>query len=183
VGVNARLQENAKAAARIVIERAPRLDLLRGRCERDSEGCLVDAPVFRLRDYLLVPIAAHCIALTRLLLSDHNLAVEQVRRPVRGQRRGVPHEQRYCRFCRRDYVEDALHALFGCESSPSLTAKRESFVDQLEQKVPGIMGWHEGRPLALLHEILSRKRAVGLLAWFAFKVMRVFDAEPLYTAD
>jgi hypothetical protein len=46
--------------------------------------------------------------------------------------------------------------------------------------VEGITGWHERNPLALLHEILSRKRIVALLARYAFEVTRIFESEPLF---
>jgi hypothetical protein len=92
------LHDLAKAAATVVINNAPKLELIRGPRERNREGQLV-AEVYRLRDSLLVPIATHHMALTRLLLSGHVLAVEQMRRAVRGQRRGVPRDQRIvCRF-------------------------------------------------------------------------------------
>jgi hypothetical protein len=177
-----RLHDLAKASATVVINNAPKLELISGRRERNRDGQLVIAEVYRLRDYLLVPIATHRMALTRLLLSDHILAVEQMRRAVRGQRRGVPHDQRICRFCRETHVEDVLHALFVCTSSPELVQARSSFTTSLEEKVEGITGWHEGNPLGLLHEILSRRRVVALLARYAFEVTRIFELEPLFVA-
>ncbi|KAJ7213127.1 hypothetical protein GGX14DRAFT_564170 [Mycena pura] len=49
----------------------------------------------------MVTIPAHRIALTRLLLSNHNLSVERLR------------------FCScRGIVEDEVHALFGCDAHP-----------------------------------------------------------------
>jgi hypothetical protein len=55
-----------------------------------------------------------------------------------GSPEGVPRDQRTCWFCREVHVEDVLHALFACTSSPELVQARSSFITSLEKKVEGI---------------------------------------------
>lgn len=71
-------------------------------------------PVMKFREYLSIPCPAHRKALTRLLLSDHRLALEELRR--RGR---PPRHNRLCRFCPIQ-VEDPPHALFHCPHPPLL---------------------------------------------------------------
>ncbi|KAJ7454295.1 hypothetical protein B0H11DRAFT_2325025 [Mycena galericulata] len=93
--------------------------LLRNRLETVDETLTLVTR--RRRHYLtMVMIPAHPKALTRLLLSDHNLSVERLRYPVR-YRLAIPREERLCRFC-RDGVEDEVHLLLECEGSSRLTS-------------------------------------------------------------
>ncbi|EJD43025.1 hypothetical protein AURDEDRAFT_19580, partial [Auricularia subglabra TFB-10046 SS5] len=96
-----------------------KLDLLRG---RPTAGCHSvagwgSAPTMAFRGYLALKIPSHRTALTRLLLCDHELAVERLRWE------DVDHRRRLCRFC-RGAVEDAQHALMVCSGSEQLTTLR-----------------------------------------------------------
>ncbi|KAJ7456855.1 hypothetical protein B0H11DRAFT_2243748 [Mycena galericulata] len=95
--------------------------LLRNRLETVEETLTLVTR--RRRHYLtMVMIPAHRKALTRLLLSDHNLSVERLRYPAR-YRLAIPREERLCRFC-RDGVEDEVHSLLECEGSSRLMEMR-----------------------------------------------------------
>jgi hypothetical protein len=97
-GMQERLKDAQNAYVRQWIVGSPRLPLLRDRRERDKEGKLRNA-AYALRQYLRwVHRPKHRIALTRLMLSDHGLAVERLRRAERG-RPPVPRERRNNIFC------------------------------------------------------------------------------------
>ena len=73
-----------------------------------------------LRHYLeLVENAKPRKALTRLLVSQHPLAVEQMRYKQRNHRDVVPRDRRMCRFGCNE-VETVEHAFFFCKRSLSL---------------------------------------------------------------
>lgn len=99
-----------------------KLELLQNRPDADWQSVHAPrrGPTMQFRAYLALKIPAHRTALTRLLLSEHDLAVERLRWE------NVDHRQRLCRLCRRG-VEDPQHALFVCEGSPQLVELRTSF--------------------------------------------------------
>ncbi|KZV81053.1 hypothetical protein EXIGLDRAFT_658755, partial [Exidia glandulosa HHB12029] len=98
-----------------------RLYLLRG---QTPAGLVGRAGVtMALREYMRIDRRSLRRALTRLLVSDHGLAVERLRYATR--RDGiVPRHDRLCRFCRTE-VEDELHAMFICEGDPALVVARQ----------------------------------------------------------
>ncbi|KAJ7877143.1 hypothetical protein B0H13DRAFT_993473 [Mycena leptocephala] len=74
--------------------------LLRDRLELAGDSNTLALVTRRRRHYLtMVAVPAHRMALTRMLLSDHNLSVERLRYRVR-YRLPIPREERLCRFCR-----------------------------------------------------------------------------------
>jgi hypothetical protein len=171
-----RIRDATKSYARNLIRDSSKLTLLRGRRERNKDGKLVDE-AFRLRAYLTVRTNKHRVALTRLLLSDHDLAEEQLRRDIRG-RPSVPADQRLCRFC-ESAIESPLHALFECEGSDDLVSSRHAFTSVMMAEVPGIDRWHAGNPLGLLHELLTRKALLPRFAKFAYEVTEIYNAHPM----
>ncbi|KZS90764.1 hypothetical protein SISNIDRAFT_401213, partial [Sistotremastrum niveocremeum HHB9708] len=76
----------------------------------------------RFRSYLSLPNYNHRVALTKLLFSAHTLAIEELRRAIRGHPR-LPRELRLCRFC-RSVVENESHALLGCMADHDLLLLR-----------------------------------------------------------
>ncbi|KAF7360730.1 Reverse transcriptase domain-containing protein [Mycena venus] len=101
--------------------------LLRNRLELVEESRSLALVTRRRRHYLtMVHVPAHRVALTRLLLSDHNLSVERLRYATR-YRRPIPREERLCRLCRRD-VEDEVHAMLDCEVHVPLVGLRKTFL-------------------------------------------------------
>ncbi|EJD43068.1 hypothetical protein AURDEDRAFT_30424, partial [Auricularia subglabra TFB-10046 SS5] len=99
-----------------------KLELLRG---RPAAGCHSlnswgRAPTMEFRAYLALKVPTHRTALTRLLLSDHDLAVERLRWE------NVDWRHRLCRLCMGG-VEDGQHVLLVCEGTPQLVELRHAF--------------------------------------------------------
>ncbi|KAJ7176475.1 hypothetical protein C8R46DRAFT_834544, partial [Mycena filopes] len=105
------------------VHASTRLYLLHGRLEPLAN----ESPkkiIVVLRHYLqLVANAKHRKALTRLLVSQHPLAVERMRYKSRYHRVEVPRDLRRCRF-RCNEVETVEHALFFCKKSEDLVSCR-----------------------------------------------------------
>ncbi|KZV88986.1 hypothetical protein EXIGLDRAFT_587321, partial [Exidia glandulosa HHB12029] len=106
---------------------SPRLHLLRGQTASGQIGRV--GTTLALREYLKIDRRSLRRALTRLLVSDHCLAVELLRYSSRD-RPPVPRELRVCRFCRTE-VEDEIHALFYCSADPALLLARQRFARDL----------------------------------------------------
>ncbi|KAF8987725.1 hypothetical protein BDZ89DRAFT_1202073, partial [Hymenopellis radicata] len=90
------------------VDNSDRLYLLHGRLEPLENG-RPKARVLHFRHYLSVKRADHRKSMTRLLLSDHHLAVEQLRRAARYVP-SLPRDCRLCRFCQKA-VETPEHAV------------------------------------------------------------------------
>ncbi|KZV81442.1 hypothetical protein EXIGLDRAFT_572530, partial [Exidia glandulosa HHB12029] len=101
-----------------LVTASTKLDLLHGRSVFSS-NIITKSPVMEFRAYLRVANRTHRQALTQLLLSDHCLAIEMLRRPSRSRSLLTPRVLRLCRFCLAD-VEDPIHALFVCTASQDL---------------------------------------------------------------
>lgn len=139
-----------------------KLMLLKNRREWSADGRMVHN-VLRFRDYLNVRTREHRRALTRLVCSDHPLAVEQGRRRVPA----TALNWRICRFCRlQGAIETETHILIDC-SSPLLEPLREEFMAAATRVVPALL--HTRRnvtSLQLLLAILSRFKLVELVAQY-----------------
>ncbi|KAK7035238.1 hypothetical protein VNI00_012005 [Paramarasmius palmivorus] len=85
--------------------RHPRLRLNNGKAFKVPE----------IQNYLLVPIDRHRKALTKLMTSTHNLAVEVFRWKQRKDGSPINREERLCRFC-HECVEDEVHAVWDSEN-------------------------------------------------------------------
>jgi hypothetical protein len=176
-----KLQTALKTHAQTCTTTNIRLPLLRDRQERDRSGRLANE-AYALRQYLrYVSKPDHRLSLTRLLLGDHALAIEALRRSERG-RSAVAQSRRLCRFC-RTAVETEMHALFECTSSAALAALRGDFLALVEDIAPGSTRWHAFQPLALFHEVLQRKRTLPILAGFVHRVLEVYATAELYIAE
>ncbi|KAJ7061767.1 hypothetical protein C8F01DRAFT_987168 [Mycena amicta] len=108
-------------------------DLLANRLEWDSSDRKLRYQTLTFRHYLRVKTAAHRIALTRMILSCHSLAIER-RRWKERRKDKVPREWRLCRFCRSE-VEDPAHALFICDNH-DLMLLRETFLGKFYAELP-----------------------------------------------
>ncbi|KAJ7640456.1 hypothetical protein DFH06DRAFT_1334808 [Mycena polygramma] len=123
----------------------------------------------------MVHVPAHRKALTRLLLSDHNLSVERLRYPAR-YRLAIPREERLCRFCRVS-VEDEAHALLECDVYGPLANLRERFLSDAFACDPAL----EGEYLRLSHydflgRMVSSRKAIQRVARFVAEVFVLFDS-------
>ncbi|KAL1672665.1 hypothetical protein EV122DRAFT_175165, partial [Schizophyllum commune] len=85
-----------------------------------------------MRPYLATMVSAHRKALTRLLLSDHMLAVEVLRRQARYRRAVLAREDRLCRLCRL-HVEDEVHGLLYCRGRLDLISMRRALFEDMHQ--------------------------------------------------
>ncbi|GBE82390.1 hypothetical protein SCP_0407740 [Sparassis crispa] len=158
---------------------SPRLLLLRQRTELTNDGRHVHHTL-AFRHYLRVTCAEHRKALTRLLVSDHALAVEQLRRAERG-RATVPREWRICRLCRhRDIIEDPVHALFECTSHPDLVSLRDTFLNTVFAERTNLRtAYNTLSRLAFTRELIAQEHSIALLAKFAHDVLQIFTRENL----
>lgn len=127
------------------------------------------------RHYLHVRVPAHRKAITRLLVSDHNLSIERVRYALR-YREAIPREWRLCGFC-RDAVEDETHALMICQApSRDLGEVREEFLTELFQSVPALASSYTSKSSKeFLVEMVHQKKHAGLIAKFVFTTYRFKD--------
>ncbi|KAI1795321.1 hypothetical protein LXA43DRAFT_1072063 [Ganoderma leucocontextum] len=98
------------------------------------------------RAYLNVPFAPHREALVRLLVSDHKLAVEALRR-VSPQ---VPRHRRICRLCEvRSAIESELHVLLECRNE-QLCAIRDAFYARILPRLPKLPRLVDSTPPLIL---------------------------------
>lgn len=106
-----------------------KLYLLKGRREPASrDGPLKTAAVLRFRPYLNIVREDHRVALTRLLLSHHPLALEALRHEdLSLGRTFVPRDRRLCRFC-AEAMESPEHALLECSANMTLPLIRARFL-------------------------------------------------------
>ncbi len=134
------------------INASSRLELVRSRIERTRSGKMSADPLI-FRAYLLLRIPAHRIALTRLLTSNHALAIERGRwLRIDGTIVTVPRPFRICRWCQKD-VENECHILFVCPD-PTLSNMRVDFLAEIWNSYPALRGRASG-PKELLHMLLT----------------------------
>lgn len=130
--VDAKIREVKSSGSRWLqsqVSGSRRLYLLHGRLEPLEEQPAQHITLC-LRHYLtLVVIPVHRQAITRLILSDHPLACEQLRRQTRHHP-AIPYHRRLCRFCALS-VETPEHLLIQCVASPSLVQIRRSLYGDL----------------------------------------------------
>jgi hypothetical protein len=164
------------------IDSSDKLYLLHGR--RDSQKDKGPAQVTScMRHYLtIVETQKHREAITSVLHSTHLLAVE-VLRYVDYTHQPVSRSERVCRFCRRE-VETPEHALITCESSDTLVELRATFLEKLFSDLPNL----RIQMMALsntefLKAIIYPRSTIPLVAKFAFDVLEVFYAAPLFRLD
>ncbi|KZW00179.1 hypothetical protein EXIGLDRAFT_570871, partial [Exidia glandulosa HHB12029] len=115
------LKSAMQTALRNEVDSSPKLELLQRRVEFSAKG-RTESPVLLFRSYLRIQEWALRQALTRLLVSDHRLSIEILRRAPEP----IPREERLCRFCVAA-VEEPIHALFECECSLDLVTLRRNF--------------------------------------------------------
>ncbi|KAF9010392.1 hypothetical protein BDZ89DRAFT_996280, partial [Hymenopellis radicata] len=122
---------------------------LRGECAKSRKAWILqkrmsmvdsrgrEIPIMEFRDYLRVPKMEHRVALTRLICSDHDLAVEVLRRGDGQRRKKIPREWRLCRFCTAA-VEAESHALLACTGHADLVELRRVFWADVQREYSGV---------------------------------------------
>ncbi|PBK64645.1 hypothetical protein ARMSODRAFT_1053743 [Armillaria solidipes] len=169
----------AKLDLQTQIDNSPRLSLLHDRLE-PLEGT---APAYRalfVRHYLHVRIHKHRVAITCLLLGDHCLAVEQLRRHSAYFLPPVPRHLRLCRFCHSE-IESPEHALLTCEGSTTLSAMRNQYIGRVNIASPGliVLPITHNNAVHALKRLIFQRDCIDLIAKFVWDVLHLFEAEPI----
>ncbi|KZW00744.1 hypothetical protein EXIGLDRAFT_136105 [Exidia glandulosa HHB12029] len=174
--LRAAVADSARAFVAHGLQNSTKLVLLKqrpkeGAFDRASWGT---APAMASRSYLRLPIPSHRVAITRLLLSDHPLAVERLRWEK------VPHDQRLCRFC-HDAVEDETHALLLCNGSPELGALRATLWGVLHAAHPDLSrALLVLEPVEILQLLCVHDAALPTFARFVRDVLEIFSGTAIY---
>ncbi|PPQ87668.1 hypothetical protein CVT26_007208 [Gymnopilus dilepis] len=162
------------------IENNERTPLLRGRLTPGQTPDL--RTIFRFRPYLVdVVVPSHRRALTRLLFSEHCLAVEQLRRKDR-RRNPVPRDLRLCRFCLQE-VEDEPHALLYCLHCPMDIIERRSELLAEAKILAPTKDWSITARLNRyqnVRQMLAIRPLLPKLAEFVFHVLKTYDEYEMY---
>ncbi|KAL1658142.1 hypothetical protein GGF50DRAFT_92814, partial [Schizophyllum commune] len=182
-----------KAVCRVASCHSSAVDAIcvRRRYLRWGKRICVVVGVFALKQVICKVVAkawclpAHRKALTRLLLSDHILAVEVLRRPARYRRAVLAREDRLCRLCRL-HVEDEVHALLDCRGRLDLICMRRTLFEDMHRmkvRAPAFDGENWGR--SFLCWLTGQKRDDVRAAWahYVYRVLGVFEAVPIYVMD
>ena len=164
------------------IDSSEKLYLLHGRREpqKDKPPTQVTSC---MRHYLtMVKTQTHREAITSVLLSTHLLAVE-VLRYVDHAHKPVPRSDRLCRLCEKE-VETPEHALITCESSDALVQLRATFLAKLFTDLPNLRNqMAELSNIEFLKAIIYPRSTIALVAKFAFDVLELFYAVPVFRLD
>ncbi|KAJ7150825.1 hypothetical protein C8R43DRAFT_1191268 [Mycena crocata] len=170
--------EIADADLQFDIDNLQKTHLLRNRLESADETLRIVTR--RRRHYLtLVVVPAHRKALTRLLLSDHNLSVERLRYPAR-YRMAIPREHRLCRLCELA-VEDEVHVLLDCKTHAALSELRSNFLSDIFacdvnlESVFQQMGHYD-----FLRHVISSRKVVARVAKFVCEVFNLINGLQRY---
>ncbi|KAI0628707.1 hypothetical protein C8Q77DRAFT_1067800 [Trametes polyzona] len=128
------------------------------------------------RAYLDLPTQRQREAITLLLLSEHPLAVERLRR----QKTPPPRSERKCRFCLQPWaVEDETHTLLECDGGP-LRARRDRFMEEasaIHRALPRLQFRLSSN--ALLDYLLQSETLLPLLATYVADVFSLCLSTPL----
>ncbi|KAJ6481555.1 hypothetical protein C8R47DRAFT_1049836 [Mycena vitilis] len=163
------------------IDSSDKLYLLQGRLEpqKDKPPKQITST---MRHYLtLVKTQTHREALTSIMLSTHQLAVE-ILRYVDHEHGQVARENRLCRFCKTD-IETPEHALITCTSQDALVDLREKFLEHLFLKCPNLrLRLALDSNVEFLKAIIHSRPSIALVAKFAHDVLQLFYAVPVFRA-
>ncbi|KZV77913.1 hypothetical protein EXIGLDRAFT_693775, partial [Exidia glandulosa HHB12029] len=174
----ARLNTAIHSASALEIAESSKLDLLQTRANYRN-GDTRRPPAMAFRDYLRVASRELRVALTKLLLSDHPLAVERLRWR-NGRTYDIPRAMRLCRFCNQD-LEDTLHALFVCRSSDDLVASRRSFWARVTH-LGGTADLQTLRTMAhsdLFHYLCASETGAEVLGFHAVQTLAAYSRTPM----
>ena len=168
--------------AKSQIDSSDKLYLLHGRREPQKDKGPAQLTSC-MRHYLsMVKTQKHREAITSIMLSTHQLAVEVLRYTDHAHQ-PVPRSERLCRLCRKE-VETPEHALITCESSDKLVELRETFLAKLLTEVPSLRGrMAELSNTEFLKAIIHPRSTIALVAKFAYEVLELFYETPVLRAD
>jgi hypothetical protein len=133
-----------------------------------------------MRHYLtLVKTQKHREAITSVMLSTHQLAVE-VLCYVDHTYQPVPRGNRLCRFCKRT-VETPEHAMITCMSHDALVELRKLFLDQLFSKSPQLQSvMINNSEIEFLKAMIYSRPTIALVAKYTHDVLQIFYSVPVF---
>jgi hypothetical protein len=130
----------------------------------------------------MVKTQAHREALTSIMLSTHQLAVEVLRYTDHANQ-SVPRANRLCRLC-NIAVETPEHSLVTCASLDALVELRKLFQEQLFAKAPELQRvLAEDSETEFLKAIIYSRPTIALVAKFAYDVLQIFYSIPVFRAN
>ena len=146
-----------------------------------------DDAVISMRRYLMdVPVPKFRIAVTRLMASEHPLAVERLRYNER-YRPHVPRQWRLCRLCVRKNgidgadIEDECHALWECTSEERLTLRRDTFLDEAFGIWPSLRHiYTSSTPGVWTQTLLENTQLLCCFPKFVFDVFDIFQSVEMW---
>ncbi|KAJ7205345.1 hypothetical protein B0H12DRAFT_457397 [Mycena haematopus] len=164
------------------IDSTDKLYLLHGRREPQQEKGPAQVTSC-MRHYLsMVKTQKHREAITSIMLSTHQLAVE-VLRYVDHAHQPVPRSERLCRLCRQE-IESPEHALITCESSDKLVNMRAVFLGKLFTDLPQLRSqMAEISNTEFLKAIIYPRSTIALVAKFAYEVLELFYEVPVFRGE
>ncbi|KAL1937066.1 hypothetical protein VTO73DRAFT_15135 [Trametes versicolor] len=133
------------------------------------------AKLCAMREYLRLPRHRQRAAITLLLLSEHPLSVEQLRRGPKRLDRCL----RICRWCKNDWaVEDEIHVLLECDAEP-IASRRSTFLKDVVTALPSLRTAHfRLASSAFLDMLLRGPTTPPLLATYVADVFELCDNTP-----
>ncbi|KZV62607.1 hypothetical protein PENSPDRAFT_758571 [Peniophora sp. CONT] len=156
--------------------------IIRGRLEPQPRGPPQQV-LLQLREYLKVRNAQDRAAMSKLMVSSHPLAIEQLRHAsgVRNKRKklAVPRDQWLCRFC-NIAIESPEHALLTCEGSAALSALRAEFYAKIQPLRPDLAAAAtDVNAQDTLRSLLGAREITSLLAAFVRRTFTIFESVEL----
>ncbi|KAH6890871.1 hypothetical protein BKA70DRAFT_1120066, partial [Coprinopsis sp. MPI-PUGE-AT-0042] len=157
-----------------------KLYLIKGR--RDPEDESKPAPVLAMRGYLKVANDKHRKALTRYMLSSHQLAVEALRW-VDHARPKINRQWRLCRFCRAK-VETPEHAVLECKGDPenNLDTRRQEYLTMVRGENPDLarqIEWSTDISRAFT-AAANDQETVGQFARLCYHINSIYNEYAMY---
>lgn len=174
------LNYSARAHLQSKIDASDRLYLLHGHLE-PSRYSPPKYQALAVRHYITeVQNQKHRVSMCRLLLNDHKLALELLRRASRAVP-AIPRALRLCRFC-KDKVESPEHAILECRASPDLTRIRVDAFNALADYFPILRDVQYISPassLAILKSIIFEFDTIQIVAKFVHDALTHFYTVPV----
>ena len=164
------------------VDSSEKLYLLHG-CREPQKDARPTQVTSCMRHYLtMVRTQKHREAITSVLLSTHLLAVE-VLRYIDHAYQPVPRSDRLCRFCKSE-VETPEHALVSCASSNALVDLRAEFCVKLFHDLPYLQdAMAKLSNTEFLKAIIYPRSTIALVAKFAYDVLEIYYAVPVFRLD
>ncbi|TEB20119.1 hypothetical protein FA13DRAFT_1801324 [Coprinellus micaceus] len=136
----------------------------------------------RKKKYLhTIFVPAHRRAVSKLLTSDHGLAIEQYRRVRRRDGSAIPVDERWCRYCNSP-TESEVHALFLCigdEAFPDIVTRRQQFYNDISRILPSFSVDRCLRnPSRSIHFLLDTPDLAPAFGKYVFDVLAMFPGFP-----